>query len=419
MNFKLVSVAAALAMSAAVAQDYDDEYEEESTEAAAPAAPAPAAPAVEEKEDVAEAPAQEAALPQAPAQAGLFNVLHGNAYNLGGNEAGAATIGGDFAAPHKMAGRKLIYVEPSAERANLSFVNGSMTYLLGFDNSANMGMVTAGFATQGMGVTVDLALDKQWDSEEVSTQAATSESSRSLTREGDLIGVNFSMALAPNMDLKADAYWLTFRDEEDTETDAAEVDNDYWDIGFDVSISVAANNLSWTAGLNFLRQASTTETTPGAEVTHNDAFLMLQPFFNVAIPLMSAENAQLFIGTNTRLPLYFYDEIKEGDNTDNISSFGLYTQPNILAEVSLTENWMVFGGAYYDWKIFGRIGEEEKATGVTTDRSSITMKTYNASANAGARFSYKNFVLEASVAESLGSSSWSGLVANLGAFIHF
>lgn len=418
MNFKLVSVAAALAMSAAVAQDFDDDEEETDT-AAETTAEAPAAPAVDDSWTSSKTEAAPATA-QAPAQAGLFDVLHGNAYNLGGNEAGAATIGGDFAMPHKMAGRKLIYVEPSAERANLSFANGGMTYLLAFDNSLDLGMVTAGFATGNLGVTVDLALDKTWESTEVSTEAATTEADVSTTRAGDLIRLNFSMGLGA-MDFKADLFWLTFKDETDSEDDNVEVDNDYWDWGFDVTLSNApsAKGLFWSAGLNFFRQASETETTPGSEVTYDDAYLMLQPFFNVAIPLMSVENAQLFIGTNSRIPLTFYDEIKNGDSENNRFSFALYTAPNILAEVSLTENWMVFGGASYEWKLFGYHSDETKVTGSTTDKSTITMKTYSTSANAGARFSYKNFVLEASVAEALGSDTWSGLIANLGAFIHF
>lgn len=231
MNFKLVSVAAALAVSAAVAQDYDDEYEEaapaaaeEQAEAAPAPAPAPAAPAVEDSWDkTAEAaPAQAAAAP-----ATGFNVLHANAYNAVGNEAAAATINGDMSMPHKMAGRTLLYVQPSAREGVVSLASGGMTYLMQYTNNGGPAMLTAGIATGGLGVTVDLALNKTFTSHEVSTQAGTAESDASTTGAGDNIGVNFSMNLGA-LEFGAHAFWETFQDETDTENDQTEVDRDYW-----------------------------------------------------------------------------------------------------------------------------------------------------------------------------------------------
>ncbi|MCQ2106787.1 MAG: hypothetical protein MJZ26_13470 [Fibrobacter sp.] len=422
MNFKLIktiSLASALAFSAAAAQDDEEEESsvEETTEETV--AEAPAAPAVEEDE----APAQETkevaeeAAP-APAANGLFNVLHGNAYNMVGSEAGASTIGGNMASPYKMYGSNLLYVEPSGENGTLAVTKGGMTYLLGFNNQYDMGMVTAGVAFKGVGLALDLALDKTWES----TEAGDDEEDVSTTAAGDIINLKFGMLLGA-FDLTANAYWLTFNDEVDTETDNAEEDNDYWDIGVNVAISngPSAKNMFWSVGLNFLRQSSTTETTVGntsTEVTHNDAYTMIQPFFNFALPVLSSENAQVFLGTNTRLPIYLYDEIKDGDAKDNVTTFGLYTAPNILGELSVSENWILFAGATYNWKLIGYRSEEIKGN-ATVDNSEITMKTYRTSANAGARFQYKNLILEASVADNLGSAAWSGMIANLGAFITF
>ena len=172
MNIKLISVVSALAVSAAVAQDYDDEYEEstsstESAQEEAPAAPAPEpAPAAEESSTSSsfEAPAASENVPT-PAAAGTFNVLHGNAYNMVGNQFGASTIDGDMEAVYKMNGRKLFYVEPSGEEGVLALGSSGMTYLLAFDNNTthktnvtpagvnhrgdyvNMGLLTAGIAT--------------------------------------------------------------------------------------------------------------------------------------------------------------------------------------------------------------------------------------------------------------------------------
>lgn len=426
MNFKLIktiSLASALAFSAAAAQDDDEEessVEETTEETVAEAPEAPAAPAVSDgfddekksEETVSEAPA-------APmvAASGL-NVLHGNAYNTVGSEAGASTIGGNMASPYKMYGSNLLYVEPSGENGTLAVTKGGMTYLLGFNNQYDMGMVTAGVALKGVGLALDLALDKTWES----TEVGDNEEDVSTTAAGDIINLKFGMLLGA-MDLTANVYWLTFDEEVDTETDNAEEDNDFWDIGVNVAISngPSAKNMFWSVGLNFLRQSSTTETTVGntsTEVTHNNAYTMIRPFFNFAVPVLSSANAQVFLGTNTRLPIYLYDEIKDGDTKDNVTSFSLFTTPNILGEITLSENWILFGGATYDWKLFGYRGEEIKGA-ATTDKSQITMRTYRTAANAGARFQYKNLILEASIADNLGSAAWSGMIANLGAFITF
>ncbi len=435
MNFKLVSVAAALAVSAAIAQDYEDE--EESTEAPAAEetvqeeeAPAPAKKAaVEEESSVAEEVAEAPATP-----ATGLSVLHGNAYNLVGNEAGASTIGGNMASPYKMYGSNLLYVEPSGENGTLALTKGGMTYLLGFDNSAidnTIGIATFGIAMKGMGFALDIGIDKTWTSEEESTTNTKETTDVSTTAAGDIINLKFGMLLGA-FDLTANVYWLTFRDEEDTEEEMkngnmstkAEEDNDYWDIGGNITISngPSAKSLFWSAGLDVLRQSSTTEVKTGnttTETTHNDAYFMLQPHFNFAMPVFSNEGAQVFFGLNTRLPIYIYDEIENGNSKSNVFSMALYTTPNVLGEMSLTENWIIFAGAAYEWKVFG-LRSEEIEQGVGKEETSImTMKTYSTTANAGARFQYKNLILEASIADALGSSSWSGLIGRLGAFLTF
>lgn len=419
MNFKLIALTTAMTMSAAVAQDYeDDEYEEDS----APAAQS--APAQES------APAAQATAQDAPVAApnGVFNVLHGNAYNMVGNEAGAATIGGNMLSPYKMYGSNLLYVEPSGENATLALTKGGITYLAAFDNTAslgnitkglpqtgdleNLGIITVGMAFGGMGFALDFGLDKTWESVEV----GDNEESTSTTAAGDVINLKFGMSLGA-FDLTANAYWLTFNEEVDTETDAAETDNDYWDLGLNVNISngPSAKTFFWSVGLNVLRQASETITEAGntkTEVTHDDAFFEIQPYANIAFPVLSSDMAQVFIGTNTRIPFIFFDE-----TGSDRSYFGLYTTPNVLAEITLNENWILYGGANYDWKVLGHYGEEVKAS--KTDASQWSMKTNAPMANAGLRFQYKNLILEASIADQLSSAAWAGLVGNFGMLLTF
>jgi len=449
MNIKLISVVSALAVSAAVAQDYDDEYETSSTESVqeeAPAAPAPEpapAPAAETSSTTSfEAPAASESVPT-PSAAG-FKVLHGNAYNLQGNELGASTIGGDMNAVYKMYGRKLIYIEPSGEEADLALSSGAMTYLVAFDNNISrdplpagishpddpyvaMGLFTAGIATPAFGVAVDIAIDKAWQSDEEKIGNTKNTEDRSITEAGDYINVKFGAPLGA-FDITANVYWLTFRQEVDVETndDGAKTENDpdYWDLGASVTLSngPSATNFAWSTGLDFLRQKSDRRQKAGpntVETTNNDAFLFIQPRFNFALPVFVAENAQVFVGLNTRLPIFIFDEIENGDNSTNVYDFGLFSTPNLLAEMTLGEHWILFGGAAFEWKVIDYHTESEESGANYDDTSVISMRTNTTNANAGLRFSYDHLVIEASIADNLGTAAWSGLVGNLGIFFMF
>lgn len=434
MNIKLISVISALAVSAAVAQDYDDEYEEdsapaaESTQEEAPAAPAPEpepAP-VAESSNSSEALTASDNVPT-PVASGKFNVLHGNAYNTVSNQFGASTIDGDMNVVYKMNGRKLFYVEPSGEEGVLSLASGGMTYLLAFDNRAGLGMVTAGIATPAFGVAFDLALDKTWTSNEQKAGDVKNTEDHTITAAGDYINVKFGAPLG-TFDIAANIFWLTFNQEDDSEIDRngakTEDDPDFWDLGASVTISngPSASNFAWAAGLDFLRQKSDRRVKAGnttTETTNDDAFILIQPRFNFAFPVFTAENAQVFLGLNNRLPIYIFDEIENGNQTTNTYDFGLFSTPNILAEMSLNENWILFGSAAFVWKVIDYKTESIEQGAANDDTSVISMRTNATNASAGLRFSYDHLVIEASVADNLGDDAWSGLVANLGIFLVF
>lgn len=438
MNIKLITLATAVAMSAALAQE--DEYEE-TTEAAEESyqqaeaqseeeasepeeSSAPVAAAEEDDEEEAEAPAAAAAAPAQ--QPGGLNVLHGVAYNTVGNEAAASTVRGNMASPYKMSGSNLFYVEPSNEYGVLSLAKGGLTYLLAFDNNANLGMVTAGIATGAFGVTVDLSLAKKWIDEEI----GKAEASASVTRANDLIRVNAGVLLGA-MDLTANIYWNTYRTEIDTESDANEEDNDFWDIGGQVILSNApsATNLAWSAGLSVERHSEdyervTTALNGAKQTTERDgngAYLFIQPQLNIGLPVLSTESSRVLVGLNTRLPIVFFDDIENANQktTDSYSIMGLYTSPNIFAEMALTENWVIFGGASFEWEVFSYADDELEAGDVTTDISICSMTTNNTMATAGARFQYKNLSLEASIADNLSSAAWAGLIGQFSGTLTF
>lgn len=450
MNIKLISVVSALAVSAAVAQDYDDEYEEstsstESVQEEAPAAPAPEpapAPAAESSTSSSfEAPAASENVPT-PVATG-FNVLHGNAYNMVGNQFGASTINGDMNAVYKMNGRKLFYVEPSGEEGVLALGSAGMTYLLAFDNNTShtpsvlpagvahaltrLGLLTAGIATPAFGVAFDLAIDKTWTSNEVNNDNAKNTRDESTTAAGDYINVKFGAPLG-TFDITANIYWLTFNEETDVETDnngaKTETDPDFWDIGASLTLSngPSAKNFAWALGLDFLRQKSDSRVKVAnttTETTNDDAFILIQPHFDLSFPVFTAENAQVFLGLNNRLPVYIFDEIENGNTTTNVYDFGLFSTPNILAEMSLNENWILFGGAAFTWKVIDYKTESIEQGADNNDTSIISMRTNTTNANAGLRFSYDHLVIEASIADNLNDEAWSGLIGNLGIFLMF
>lgn len=403
MNFKIITLVSALAFTAAVAQDDEDEYEddeEETTEV------------VESKKESSPAPVVPEMKEAPKAEAKGLDVLHGNAYNLVGNEGGAATIGSNMASLYKMAGSNLIYIEPSGEQGVLALTMGGITFFGGLSNSdvedSDVGILTLGASLGAMGFGIDLGIDKNWHSEELNNN----ESSTSTYGAGDILALKFGMNFGA-LDLAANLFWINFADEEDTETPAQEISNDRWDIGLNVTVSNSpiAKNIFWSAGLGIMKQVSTTETeNAGAntEVTHDNDYLMIQPSFNVAFPIFSTENSQVLAGLNSRLPVRFYD-------VNDRFTMELFTSPNVLAEIVLNENWILSAGATYEWCVFGHSGEEQG----TTDISDNYMKTSHTMANAGVRFNYKNLIVEATVADALGSAAWAGLVGQLGLFLTF
>lgn len=419
MNIKIISLAAAMAVSAAVAQDYDEEYgnsteaveEVEETEEVEEVEEAPA-PKPKKEQKVAKEEAKEEAEPAAPmAEAKGLNVLHGSAYNPFGNEAGASTVRGNMNAPYKMAGTSLIYVEPSDEYAALSIAKGSMTYLLAFDNSANYGKLTAGIATKSFGVALDVALAKSWISD--------NDEDVSVVGAGDLFGAKFAAPLG-SIDITANAYWLTYANEASTDNN----ENDKWDIGLNATLSNApsAKDFFWSAGLDFVRHENSNKVkTPvgNVESTNNDANISIQPRLNIALPVLGNEDARVYVGLNSRIPVIFFDEIENKNSSDSYSAFGLFTSPNLLAEMSLTENWIIFGGAAFEWEVFSYASDELK-NGETKDEGSvISMTTKSTNANAGARFQYKSLSVEASVASNLYTNAWSGLIGQFSAMLNF
>ena len=145
----------------------------------------------------------------------------------------------------------------------------------------------------------------------------------------------------------------------------------------------------------------------------------------------------MLLGLNTYAPLTFYDKIKEKPefedddvNKDEYFTMDINTAPNIFAELGLGNCWMVFGGASYVWSLFSMNNEEfirdynDKDNKQTTKNMSISTRTGTVTVSAGSRFQYKNFALEASIANNFYNNPLTGfnggnMIANLGGFLNF
>lgn len=413
----------------------------EATPAEQPAAEtAPVAePAVADTTNAAEAiPADSAAIQAAPAEVAVnaaapaadpLNILHGSAYNTVGNEAAASTIFGNLATPRKMFGTKAVYFEPIAERAVVSFGN-SNTYFLAFDNSDDLGILTAGMSFGKFGFSVDGSLGKQWIDVE---QADGAEQSAIKTQGGTMAGATASLLAGP-VDIVLSGHYIKPVTETYAEAPTAIVEPKAGAANGKLAISYSGDVISWSAGADILRNDSKLKTTTRfyqvvdgvnklatvkTSLSDTSSRFEVTPNFNIGGAVLKAEDAKVYLGVNTRFPMVIYDEIDE--IVDKHQKAAAYLTPNIFGEVLLSQYFMAFGGASYDWNA---LSYEKKEIGKYSEESKET-ETGKATVNLGARFQYNRVALEMAFTKQFlqnpfGSfSNTDEIGVSLGAFILF
>ena len=149
------------------------------------------------------------------------------------------------------------------------------------------------------------------------------------------------------------------------------------------------------------------------------AHISITPSFTVGAAVLSSENANVYLGLNTSVPMYKFDNI-DSVSDKHLEGVAILT-PNILGEVPLSKYFMAFGGASYDWvaAMFAdrELNMEETKTIVST-MSGTTV-------NLGARFEYGPAAVELAFTEKFLENPFSGfadkssIVTSLGAFIYF
>lgn len=407
-----------------------------SAESAPAQQPAESTPAVQNAEpaEVAATPAtvevaQPAQQPTVAKVAGPLDVLHGSAYNTVGNEAAGSTITGNMATPRKMSGTKAAYFEPISERAIVSF-GDARTYFIGFDNSKDLGILTAGMAFGKFGFSVDGSLGKKWLDIEL---ADGSESNAVNTYGGTMVGATASLLAGP-VDVVLSGHFIKPDTETYVKAPNSELDPKSWSATGRAAVSYSGNIIYWTAGVDFLRHDFKTKTknsyyqvvdgenklvTVKTSVSDTSSRTEIMPSFNIGGAVLEAEDAKVYIGVNTSFPIALYDEI-EGI-VDSRTRVCANLTPNIFGEVALSKYFMAFGGASFQWNVF-TYEKTELYDNSQESRETVSGKT---TVNVGTRFQYNRIAVEAALTKQFlqnpfaGFAKADGIMLDIGAFINF
>lgn len=318
---------------------------------------------VEQPKEIVAQPIDPRTIPDTPTN---LDILHGNAYNIAGNEAAAPTVAGEIAMPHKMYNRKFAYIEPVDSYGAISFGKNT-TYFLAFDNSqssleniSQMGLLTAGFAKKKFGASIEVAMGKNWTY--IDDDVFHADSTIKATTEGTLFGGTVSAKLS-NFDAMLHIFYMNPNGAITLSLPNEEIELDDWSLGGKVSIANSTQkDFAWAFNLNVLRyqskvnKTSTTYfeqnglayiSTYKSSNTDSTSRIEVVPEFNLASAVLKNEKARIFLGLNTTAPLIAYDRINGVVSRHN--EFGLTLTPNILAEAALGKYVIAFGSASYRW----------------------------------------------------------------------
>lgn len=336
--------------------------------------------------------------PQAPANTHVLNVIHSSAYNMAGNEAAAPTVAGNLAVPHKMYGSRYAYLEPVNEMGAVSF-GQSTTYFVAFNNEAELGLLTAGFAFESFGFSVNTAMGKDWNY----IDAPEGEYTELSTTGGTLWGGTISFNIA-GIDIALGADYVYPETQTYTSEGNLKVDPNIWELNSNLMISYAPDmDFAWTFNVGVSRHDATLKTTEKSTqvidgktyiattrttVSDTTSHIAVIPQFNIGGTVLKSENSRVLLGLNTIVPLFAFDQI------DNVCSrhneYGVFFVPNIVAEASLSKYLMVFGGANYVWNAFSMRDSFINEVSI----KQAQMKTDVVTVDIGTRIQYENFAVE-------------------------
>jgi len=340
--------------------------------------------------------------PIAPAGKTIFDNVRGDAYNPYGTVGVGPTVLDLVRRPNELYGQKFFYVSPTSRRGYTTFPAGGNTAVVGLDNQYRGGALPAlilGYATPSFGIALDYSISKSW----TSTQTTDTRT----TNAGDNIGLNFSMPFGAST-LYANVGWLTYAPSGTTEVGSAETSQDYSELQLKAGLLNNSGSLKYDAYLNIVRTGGSSNDSIVDQYTHLGTAL----HFNLGYAALNNSNMRITLGANNHFSIAFYDKIKNPAlKSDNIMGFVI--TPNILGEVSLTENWLGFAGATHSIDIVAGDGDRDNKTSNLSIR-----QTRGTWAHIGVRYQKPTWALEALLKD--GSNGNGNVVfSEFGGFLYF
>lgn len=360
----------------------------------------------------------------------LDKILHGNAYNLVGNEAAAATVAGEMAIPHHMVNRNFAYFEPVDEEGVVSFGKGT-TFFFAFNNSDDLALVSAGLARESFGILLQGAVGKQW--RYVDDDNNGTEETIKGTSAGTALGGTVSAKLA-GLDFAIRGVYHHPESDGSIHSGDVEKESENWNLGGAFSVSKAGKRVSWTAAVGVQRYNSkftTTEksiierdgrhflATSTTHMTDSTARVEVVPEFNIGWAILRHEKGRVFIGLNTMAPLATYDRIVDVCRRHN--EYALVTTPNILGEVMLGKYVVAFGSASHQWDLVRY--RDSYIRDVST--KTVDISSGFTTANIGFRLEYELAALELAFTKQFLSNPFGSfstteeMATSIGMFINF
>ncbi|MCL2207143.1 MAG: hypothetical protein FWB90_03495 [Fibromonadales bacterium] len=333
----------------------------------------------------------------------IFDKLRGHAYNPYSTVGAATNVEDLVLYPNEISEQQFFYVSPTDRLGYTAFGLGSGSALFGLDNSV-LGSPAAfilGYATPNFGLALNLSLSKNFRLDEKYNERTTN--------RGDNIGLYYSSSW-----FYANLNWLTYGISSSIDNDGYVTKTDYSRIEANIGILGKSSALAYDGYINVIRVGGSSVDNDGNKSVDANSFLGLAAAFNLGYGVLQNSTARVIVGFNNRLVAIFYDEIDK-ENGDIIGGF--VVSPNILAEVSLFENWLAFGGAAHSLLFSTKMPN-------SGPKIIDIMHSDGTEAFAGIRYQKTNWALEALISTDMfnnpfGGFNGSNVFAEVGGFIYF
>jgi len=347
----------------------------------------------------------------------IFDPVRSHSYNPYGTAGAASNVRDLVKTPSDINGQSFFYVAPTSNVGYVAFPMAG-SFLLGLDQSplGRPAALVLGYANSSIGFALDYSVAKGWWGEEAQNGSTTGDISQRTTFAGDNIGLYLSMPMGSNT-FYANLRWLTYAPSTSYERGSYEFSVNYSEIQGNVGLT-HSGSLSYDGYLNIIRTGGTFKDTTSKKYVDPNSYLGAALHFDLGYAALQNSDARVIVGLNNSFSMIFLDEIKtpkrKGDN-----QMGFNISPNILGEVSLTENWLAFVGATHAINLVAGDRDGVKET------SQFTITHSNGTyASVGVRYQKTNWAVEATLENNIFDNPLDGLNGNdmlssFGGFINF